>query len=301
MKHFDMFSGYGGFTIACREFGIETIGFSEIDKYAIAVYKHHFSEVINYGDATRINPENLPGFDLLTAGFPCQAFSLAGKRKGLEDCRGTLFYEIARIVSVKKPKLLLLENIKELLSHDKGKTFGLILSTFSDLGYICEWQVFDSKDFRVPQNRKRVFITGHFGGRNSKQIFPIIRKNNKIFRVFNKQIRKEVHPCAKPQCSAHKMQGSTIKKVNDNMFTLTAIMTHGILIDGRLRFLTPIEYERLMGLEDDWTKYGIDETRAWVVKKIPDIQRYKLCGNGVVLNIVKEIIKRIVAYDKEKL
>jgi len=172
-KHFDMFTGYGGFTIAARDNGIETIGFSEIDKYAIQVYKYHFPQIKEYGDATRIVPEELPDFDLLTAGFPCQAFSIAGKRKGLEDTRGTLFYEIARIVSVKRPKLLLLENVRGLLSHDKGRTFGLILSTFSDLGYILQWQILNSKDFGVPQNRERVFIIGHLGKECFKQVFPI--------------------------------------------------------------------------------------------------------------------------------
>ena len=193
IKVFEAFAGYGGCSWAMKKANIpyEVIGFSEIDKYAIAVYKYHFPEVKNYGNATGINPNDLPDFDLLTAGFPCQAFSIAGKRQGLEDCRGTLFYEIARIVSVKRPELLLLENVKGLLSHDKGRTFGLILSTFSDLGYICEWQILNSKDFGVPHDRERTFIVGHFGKKCTKTIFPIKRKTRGTLICTHEKLRED--------------------------------------------------------------------------------------------------------------
>lgn len=149
------------------------IGFSEVNKYAIQVYETHFKGHKNYGDATRIIPEELHDFDFLCGGFPCQAFSIAGKRGGFKDTRGTLFFEIARILSVKRPKLLLLENVKGLLSHDRGRTFGTILSALSELGYICQWQVLNSKDFGVPQNRERVFIVGHLGEGSFRKVFPI--------------------------------------------------------------------------------------------------------------------------------
>jgi len=182
-----MFSGIGGFELGIeRAFRVfegkkqteakrctSCIGYSEIDKYARRIYERHFPDHKWFGDATRINPDELPDFDMLCGGFPCQAFSIAGKRGGLEDTRGTLFYEIARIASVKRPKLLFLENVKGLLSHDKGRTFGTILSTFSELGYILEWQVLNSKDFGVPQNRERVFIIGHLGARCGRSVFPI--------------------------------------------------------------------------------------------------------------------------------
>jgi len=148
-------------------------GYSEIDKYAIQIYEKHFKGHKNYGNATRIIPKEIPDFDFLCGGFPCQAFSIAGKRGGFKDTRGTLFYEIARIVSVKRPKLLLLENVKGLLSHDRGRTFGTILATFSELGYICEWQVLNSKNFGVPQNRERVFIIGYPRGECRPEVFPI--------------------------------------------------------------------------------------------------------------------------------
>jgi DNA (cytosine-5)-methyltransferase 1 len=126
-------------------------GYSEIDKYAIKVYERQFNGHKNYGDATRIDPKELPDFDLLVGGFPCQAFSIAGKRAGFNDTRGTLFFDIARILAEKRPRHLVLENVKGLLSHDSGKTFQTILGVLSDLGYRVEWQVLNSKDFGVPR------------------------------------------------------------------------------------------------------------------------------------------------------
>ena len=153
------------------------IGFSEIDKYAIETYKHHFPNHKNYGDATKIIPEELPDFDMLCGGFPCQSFSIAGKRMGFKDTRGTLFFDIARIVKVKRPQIVFLENVKGLLNHDNGRTFTTIIATLDELGYNAEWQVLNSKHFDVPQNRERVFIIGHLRGTSSRQIFPI-RENS---------------------------------------------------------------------------------------------------------------------------
>ena len=149
------------------------VGYSEIDKYAIKIYESHFKNHKNYGDATTINPAELPDFDLLVGGFPCQAFSVAGKRAGFNDTRGTLFFEIARILKVKTPKRFVLENVKGLLSHDDGRTFKTIIATLADMGYSLEWQVLNSKDFGVPQNRQRVFIIGYFGEFSGRQIFPL--------------------------------------------------------------------------------------------------------------------------------
>ena len=208
MKYFSMFTGIGGF-----EYGIEKaynnkyeseksgstdiesrgvgninqrersflftnnpplcVGFSEIDKYAIQIYKQHYPNHKNYGSATEINPEELPNFDMLCGGFPCQAFSIAGKRMGFEDTRGTLFFDIARIAKVKRPRFLFLENVKGLLNHDNGRTFTTILATLDELGYNAEWEVLNSKYFGVPQNRERVFIIGHLRGTSSRQIFPL--------------------------------------------------------------------------------------------------------------------------------
>src|SRR3990167_7409423 len=154
-----MFSGIGGFENAIGNKG-ECIGFSEIDKYAITTYTKHFPTHKNFGDAAKINPDELPDFDLLCGGFPCQSFSIAGKRRGFQDTRGTLFFEIARILEVKRPKLVLLENVKGLLNHNKGETFKVILQTLEELRYEAQWMVLNSKFFGVPQNRERVFIIG---------------------------------------------------------------------------------------------------------------------------------------------
>ena len=136
------------------------IGFSEIDKYATQIYQKHFPNHKNYGDITKINEEELPDFDLLVGGAPCQSWSIAGKRKGLEDVRGQLVFEIIRILRGKKPKMFLLENVKGLLSHDKGKTMEIICEELCESGYAIDFEVLNSKNFGVPQNRQRVFIIG---------------------------------------------------------------------------------------------------------------------------------------------
>lgn len=134
------------------------IGYSEIDKYAIQIYQKHFPEHKNWGSVRDIDAEQLPDFDLLVGGFPCQAFSIAGKRKGFEDARGTLFCDIARIARVKQPVLMLLENVKGLMSHDKGKTLEVILETLQELGYYANIEIRNSKNYNVPQNRERIFF-----------------------------------------------------------------------------------------------------------------------------------------------
>lgn len=170
-----MFTGIGGFEVGLTNSNLayEMVGFSEVDKYAIQIYNKHFKGIKNYGDATTINETELPNFDLLVGGFPCQAFSMAGKRKGFNDTRGTLFFDIARILSEKKPQYFILENVKGLLSHDKGRTLQTIFGVLSDLGYEYQWEVLNSKNFGVPQNRERVYIVGHLRGTSRPKIFPI--------------------------------------------------------------------------------------------------------------------------------
>ena len=143
--------------MAFQNLGHEIVGACEIDRYARTVYARHFPRVRIWEDATKIRPEELPDFDILVAGFPCQAFSVAGRRLGFEDTRGTLFFEIIRIAKQKRPKFILLENPDGLLFHDRGRTFTTILSTLDELGYDARWQVMDSKYF-TSQVRKRIFI-----------------------------------------------------------------------------------------------------------------------------------------------
>ena len=161
-----------------RQESLACVGYSEIDKYATEIYQRHFPDHKNYGDIKKIKPNKLPDFDLLVGGFPCQAFSIAGKRKGFKDTRGTLFFDIARILRSKKPRLFLLENVKGLLSHDNGSTFKTIIATLTKLGYDVQWQVLNSKNFGVPQNRERVFIVGHLRGTSRPKIFPFTENNS---------------------------------------------------------------------------------------------------------------------------
>lgn len=155
------------------------VGFSEIDKYAAEIYQRHFPTHKNYGDITKINAEELPDFEVFVGGFPCQAFSVAGQRRGFEDTRGTLFFEIARIIRVKRPRYILLENVKGLLSHEGGRTYLTIKDTLAELGYDCERQTLNSKNHGVPQNRERVFIVGHLRGTGRPEVFPFYQDDGR--------------------------------------------------------------------------------------------------------------------------
>ena len=172
-----MFAGIGGFRAGLtRAGGFQCVGHCEIDKYADASYRaiqDIREEERYYPDARDIDPDDLPDFDLLCGGFPCQAFSNAGRRRGFADARGTLFFEIARLAEAKRPRYLLAENVPGLLSHDHGKTFAVILSTLGDLGYHVEWAVLNSKHFGVPQSRKRVFLICYLDPRCAGKILPV--------------------------------------------------------------------------------------------------------------------------------
>lgn len=184
MKFIDLFAGIGGFRFGMESAGHECIAFCEIDKFARASYKaiHNTEGEIELHDITTVTDDeirNIGHVDAICGGFPCQAFSIAGARRGFEDTRGTLFFEIARFAAILKPKYLFLENVKGLLNHDKGNTFETILSALDELGYGVEWQVLNSKDFGVPQNRERVFIIGHLRGERGRKVFPIGGENEK--------------------------------------------------------------------------------------------------------------------------
>jgi len=320
MKYFSMFSGIGGFEYAIHNtterdtptgetdpagdlslpkgrdkegrHGAACVGFSEIDKYAIAIYQHHYPEHKNYGDATKIDPETIPDFDLLVGGFPCQAFSIAGKRGGFEDTRGTLFFDIARILKVKRPRQFVLENVKGLLSHDDGRTFKTIIAALAELGYCVEWQVLNSKNFGVPQNRERVFIVGHLGGIRGGQVFPIepcYSENNQgsadIANCLDANYFKgpsagfggkgrtmvgtlrthkdgegfrKIQSGMSPAIPARARQnGRRMKEDGEPAFTCTAQDQHGVFDGARIRRLTPTECERLQAFPDGWTKFGV--------------------------------------------
>jgi len=170
MKYFSAFSGIGGFELGIGN-RAECIGYSEIDKYAIEIYSHHFPNHKNYGDIKKIEAYRLPDFDIFVGGFPCPSFSVAGKRHGFADERGELFFDITRILEAKRPKIVVLENVKGLLSNKGGETFQVVLEEISKLGYGVSWVVINSKLY-VPQNRERVFIVGHLGNEPGRQILP---------------------------------------------------------------------------------------------------------------------------------
>lgn len=292
----------------------ECVGFSEIDKYAIAIYKHHYKEHQNYGDATRIIPESIPDFDLLVGGFPCQAFSIAGKRLGFNETRGTLFFDIARVLAVKKPRNFVLENVKGLLSHDDGRTFKTIISTLVELGYDVEWQVLNSKNHGVPQNRERVFIVGHLGGFGGREIFPFgesgavpagadgadsgrtqaevshtLRGSNvKADQVFiaegpTRRLDAENRAFCTMEYSA-----TLAAKGSKNSSKTGMYRDHNLLVDHRIRRLTPTECERLQAFPDGWTKEGIDGP-------VSDSQRYKTLGNSVTTSVIEAIMEKLYA------
>ena len=202
IKYFSMFSGIGGFEHGIEKADTETqfecVGYSEIDKYARSIYEKHYPDHISYGDATEIRTETIPDFEFLVGGFPCQAFSLAGKRRGFDDTRGTLFFEIARVLKDKRPRYFLLENVKGLLSHDKGKTFQTILGVLSDLGYYVQWTVFNSKNFGVPQNRERIFIEGYLGAECGPEVLSVRRdceanNDRQLIKLNNKPQAQSVY------------------------------------------------------------------------------------------------------------
>ena len=266
-----MFSGIGGFDFALNERGHECVGYSEIDGYAIETYIKNFGdEVKNYGDAKKIESNELPDFDMLCGGFPCQAFSIAGKRRGFEDTRGTLFFEVARIVKDKKPKIVFLENVKGLLNHKKGETFRTILQTLSELGYYVQWMVLNSKFLGVPQNRERVFIIGHLGEGSPNLLLPLQRETegNIKYAHFDR-------------CQSYR-----VLKTEGISSCLSTCATGGrhvpkILTEKGVRQLTPTEFERLQSFPDTWTE-GCSDT-----------QRFKQLGNAVTVNVVRALIQQL--------
>ncbi len=270
MKFIDLFAGIGGFRLGMEAAGHECIGFCEIDKFARKSYKSIYDTEgeFEFHDITRVTNDTIRGIgsvDIICGGFPCQAFSIAGNRRGFEDTRGTLFFEVARFASILRPKYLFLENVKGLLSHDNGTTFETILRTLDELGYDVEWQVLNSKDFGVPQNRERVFLIGHLRGAGTRNVFPLrgespTAESLKPKRLGNinpsgKGMNGEVYQvdALSPTVTTNKGEGSKIaipvltpdrlqkrqngrrfKENGEPMFTLTSQDRHGIVIAGHL-------------------------------------------------------------------
>lgn len=274
MNFLDLFAGIGGFRLGMERAGHKCVGYCEIDKYARLSYNaiHDTKGEIDYEDITEVTNEEFRKLrgkvDVICGGFPCQAFSIAGNQLGFEDARGTLFYEIARAAEQIKPRYLFLENVRNLLSHDKGKTFERMLKILDELGYDVEWQVLNSKNFGVPQNRERVFIIGHLRGERTYRVFPIRGKDEKfntdgeinqvgnigksdnfggnpqVTRVYDingisptlntmqggGREPKIVVPVLTPDRVEKRQNGRRFKTNGEPMFTITTQDRHGVLV-----------------------------------------------------------------------
>lgn len=312
-KYIDLFAGIGGFHLAMNHFNAECVFASEWDESAAQVYEKNFG-LIPKGDITQINEKDIPQHDILCGGFPCQAFSISGKQKGFEDTRGTLFFDIARIVKHHKPKIIFLENVKNLEKHDNGKTLKTIITTITDLGYDVYYKVLNASDYGLPQNRERIFIVCfrkdlkivyfNFPAPINKAVsLNDILETNPEAKIINRpdiNIYKE----AKPQLNifgeieiSNKPiqigivnkggQGERIYSPYGHACTLSAYgggvgsKTGIYLINGVLRKLSPRECARIQGFPD-WFHIDDKANRA-----------YKQFGNSVAVNVLKEIIKEI--------
>lgn len=277
-------------------------------------------------DICTVDPKDIPDINMLCGGFPCQPFSLAGKRQGFKDIRGTMFFEIARIAEAKKPSLLLLENVKGLLSHDNGDTFEVITRTLDELGYDVEWQVFNSKYFGVPQNRERVFIIGHLRGTSTKQIFPICKSDSLSFE--DEEGEQGISSCLdanyfkgarKQRTFVRTGEGGVTAILADNLggnikqrqkdvsscaaWTLggsKTLIAQALQTDGFLRAGSSFgtnnpqssrNIRRLTPTECERLQGFPD---GWT-GGVSDTQRYKCLGNAVTVNVVQFLGERLLA------
>ena len=318
IKYFDMFAGIGGFRSGLEAIGgFECVGYCEIDKYAKQAYEAIYDTggELYFDDARKIVPEQLPDFDLITGGFPCQSFSIAGARKGFDDTRGTLFFEIARIVAVKKPKYIYMENVPGLLNHDSGKTFETILRTLDGLGYNVCWQVLNIKNFGLLIKAKtkdgyQVAYPGDsidtaFSVQNSRRG----RVGNQVAHTLTTSATQayyfiDLNPDPKlteiARCiTARHDSGISNRKAehsgvfvesmniaDDEKFAVAFVEPNGEVHIGRIRKLTPRECWRLQGFTDD----QFDKANA---TGLSDSRLYKMAGNAVTVNVISEIGKII--------
>lgn len=279
LRFFDLFAGIGGFRLGFEREGYKCVGFCEIDAKARRLYKAFFNTTgeMEIEDATKIFPEQLPDFDILTAGMPCQPFSMSGKRKGLKDDRGyPLWQAMFRLIKVKKPKIIFLENVKGLLSSNRGWDFAYLLYKMDELGYDAEWTTLNSKAFGVPQNRERLFIIGYSRGQCRGQIFPI-RESDKVYYEAPKH-RKKVYK-------------NNSEEVALCMLARQYVSWKGTYVaekhsEYRIRKLTPLECFRLQGFPDE-IYYKAKEIG------ISDNQIYKFTGNAVGVPIIQTIARKI--------
>ena len=331
IRYIDLFSGIGGFRLGLDSLGMKCVFSSDIDYYARKTYLANYGEEPK-GDISKISTADIPDHDVLCAGFPCQPFSISGLKQGFEDTRGTLFFEILRILRDKKPEVLFLENVKNLLYHDNGNTFRVMVTCLEDLGYRVSYKLLNAKNYGLAQNRERVIIIGILNTKNNyfdfssvtnncskktindilevegefeylnQSEYTLIRepkrqKSGLIFAGYrNKKIRiNGVKPNSEHLSRAHK-QPNRIYSSQGIHPTLAAQETSGryfiLLNDNRVRKLTLLECYRLMGIPDNFIKIA------------PISEQYKQIGNSIVSPMVnaigKEILKQIFIGESKK-
>jgi len=313
----DLFAGIGGFRLAMQRLSGKCVFSSEIDKFAKKTYELNFGEV-PFGDITKINENDIPDHDVLCAGFPCQAFSIAGKRKGFEETRGTLFFDIARIIKHKRPKAIFLENVKGLRNHGNGVTLKVILETLrEDLGYfVPEPEIINAKDFGVPQNRERIYIIGFRKDLNITDFkypkptiqnvkFADIKEKSEVSVKYYLSEQYQNTLIKHKQRHADKGNGFGYEIIDDDQCS-NAIVVGGmgrernLVIDCRLsdftpvtkikghvnkqywRRMTPREWARLQGFPEEF------------IINVADVHAYKQFGNSVAIPAIYETAKNII-------
>lgn len=328
MKFLELCAGIGGFRQALENLGCECVGYSEIDKHAIKLYSAWYNDECNFGDITKIEAEKLPDFELLVGGFPCQAFSVAGKRGGFNDTRGTIFFDFARIMKAKKPKFAIFENVKGLLNHDGGKTYETMLRTLNELGYNAQWGILNTRFHGLPQNRERVYIVANLRERSSTKILfergdgitdKMERTENGIIgQFYNRKgkthqdlgvISSEGHS---PALLATTHKNPRIVKIGDidglNTQYSRVYDSEGVSATlnaqggglgaktglynagDKVRRLTPKECFRLQGFKDEMVELGYK-------LGISDTQLYKMAGNAVSVPVVEWVAQRVLNWD----
>ena len=318
-KCIDLFAGIGGIRLGFEQAfcdDINTVFVSEWDKKAQETYRANFGEDLEiFGDITKINEKDIPEHDILLAGFPCQAFSLAGQKKGFEDTRGTLFFDVARIVEFHKPRVVFCENVKNLVNHDRGKTFKIIKKTLTNLGYRVFYKVLNSKDFGVPQNRERIYIVA-FREDISPNIFLFPDKIDDTKIIADIIEAKETSPkyylsdvyleSLRKHKQRHQSKGNGFGyEIRDVNSIAGAIVCGGmgrernLIIDKRLTNFTPVthikgninrEYIRKM-TPREWARLqGFPDEFKLVVA---DTHLYKQFGNSVTVPVIKAIAENI--------
>ena len=313
IKFIDLFAGMGGFRIAFEKQKCKCVFSSEIDKNAVNTYFENFGEYPS-GDITRITSNDIPDFDILCAGFPCQPFSIAGKRLGFEDARGTLFFEVARILKEKKPIAFLLENVKGIVNHDSGKTLTTILSILDELGYYVEWRVLNAKDYGIPQNRERWYCVGF-----QKNCLDITNKN---FEWPSKQkLKYDLSNIIKPVedekykisniCESNIVSNMKKKNIQFDDYTLAYEIR-----PSRCQFacnLTSPCLTAKMGTGGNNIPVVISQRRKLTEKECLQIMgypetyklsnkhyAYKQLGNSVVVPVIELLAKNIIKFIKEE-